>query len=115
MYQVIGPAQEVEDLINDPNFNINDYYGYVCYGGAGSVANTFFDGANASANTGTSGGGSGGTGRPGSGGSGFLVFRFNGILYTPKIQVSGGANFVNYTDGYGFYEFRESANITFIV
>jgi len=29
MYQVIGPAQEVEDLINDPNFNINDYYGYV--------------------------------------------------------------------------------------
>lgn len=29
MMQVIGPAQEVEDLINDPNFDINEYYGYV--------------------------------------------------------------------------------------
>jgi hypothetical protein len=29
MLQVIGPAQEVEDLINDPNFNINDWVGYI--------------------------------------------------------------------------------------
>ena len=29
MLQVIGPAQEVEDLINDPNFNINDWFGYI--------------------------------------------------------------------------------------
>ena len=29
MVQVIGPALQVEDLINDPNFNINEYIGYI--------------------------------------------------------------------------------------
>ena len=29
MVQVIGPAQTVEDLINDPEFNIDDYVGYI--------------------------------------------------------------------------------------
>jgi hypothetical protein len=29
MLQVIGPAMLVEDLINDPNFDITKYYGYV--------------------------------------------------------------------------------------
>jgi hypothetical protein len=99
---------------------------YRGYGGSGSHVMYypgygggpfFFNGANASANTGSGGGGGGGAGRPGSGGSGFLVFRFNGILYNPKIQVSGGVNYLNYTadDGYVYYEFIESANITFNV
>ena len=29
MLQVIGPSQTVEDLINDPNFDINEYVGYI--------------------------------------------------------------------------------------
>jgi len=29
MMQVIGPTTKVEDLINDPNFNINEYVGYI--------------------------------------------------------------------------------------
>ena len=29
MVQVIGPSQTVEDLINDPNFDINEYVGYI--------------------------------------------------------------------------------------
>ena len=29
MVQVIGPALQVEDLINDPNFDINEYVGYI--------------------------------------------------------------------------------------
>jgi hypothetical protein len=29
MMQVIGPATKVEDLINDPNFDINEYVGYI--------------------------------------------------------------------------------------
>ena len=29
MYQVIDPTQEVEDLMTDPNFNINEWAGYV--------------------------------------------------------------------------------------
>jgi len=27
--QVIGPVSQVEDLINDPNFDINEYVGYI--------------------------------------------------------------------------------------
>ena len=26
---IIGSATELEDLINDPNFNINEWFGYV--------------------------------------------------------------------------------------
>jgi hypothetical protein len=29
MFQVLGPATEVEDMINDTTFDINEYYGYV--------------------------------------------------------------------------------------
>jgi hypothetical protein len=29
MMQVIGPSQTVEDLINDSNFDINEYIGYI--------------------------------------------------------------------------------------
>jgi hypothetical protein len=29
MMQVIGSTTKVEDLINDPNFNINEYVGYI--------------------------------------------------------------------------------------
>jgi len=29
MVQVVGPALQVEDLINDPNFDINEYVGYI--------------------------------------------------------------------------------------
>jgi hypothetical protein len=29
MMQVIGPTTKVEDLINDPNFDINEYVGYI--------------------------------------------------------------------------------------
>jgi hypothetical protein len=29
MLQVLGPCPKVEDLINDPNFDINEYIGYV--------------------------------------------------------------------------------------
>jgi len=29
MFQVLGPATEVEDMINNPDFDINEYYGYV--------------------------------------------------------------------------------------
>lgn len=29
MMQVVGPAETVEDLINNPNFNINEYVGYI--------------------------------------------------------------------------------------
>ena len=29
MVQVIGPSTQVEDLINDPNFDSSEYYGYV--------------------------------------------------------------------------------------
>ena len=29
MFQVLGPATEVEDMINDSTFDINEYYGYV--------------------------------------------------------------------------------------
>lgn len=29
MVQVLGAAKTVEDLINDPDFNINDYEGYI--------------------------------------------------------------------------------------
>jgi hypothetical protein len=29
MLQVIGPATEVEDMINDPSFDYTEYYGYI--------------------------------------------------------------------------------------
>jgi hypothetical protein len=29
MLQVLGPVPKVEDIINDPNFDINEYIGYV--------------------------------------------------------------------------------------
>jgi hypothetical protein len=29
MLQVIGPATEVEDMINDPSFDFTEYYGYI--------------------------------------------------------------------------------------
>lgn len=29
MVQIVGPALQVEDLINDPNFDINKYIGYI--------------------------------------------------------------------------------------
>lgn len=29
MVQVVGPVTQVEDLINDPNFDPSEYYGYV--------------------------------------------------------------------------------------
>ena len=29
MFQVLGPATEVEDMINDSTFDITEYYGYV--------------------------------------------------------------------------------------
>jgi len=29
MFQILGPATEVEDMINDPSFSIDEYYGYV--------------------------------------------------------------------------------------
>ena len=29
MVQVVGPAETVEDLINNPDFNINEYIGYI--------------------------------------------------------------------------------------
>ena len=29
MFQVLGPATEVEDMIKDSTFDINEYYGYV--------------------------------------------------------------------------------------
>ena len=29
MNHVVGPTPEIEDLVNDPNFDINQYYGFV--------------------------------------------------------------------------------------
>ena len=29
MFQVLGPATEVEDMIKDPSFDFTEYYGYV--------------------------------------------------------------------------------------
>ena len=29
MLQVLGPVPEVEDMINDPSFDITEYYGYI--------------------------------------------------------------------------------------
>jgi hypothetical protein len=29
MLQVLGPATEVEDMINDPSFDFTEYYGYI--------------------------------------------------------------------------------------
>lgn len=29
MFQVLGPATEVEDMIKDPSFDITEYYGYI--------------------------------------------------------------------------------------
>jgi hypothetical protein len=96
---------------------ISGGYVYRAYGGVGACHSSNLDGANALENTGRGGGGGGKEGRPGSGGSGYLMFRFNGIIYNPKIQVIGDGNYVNYTDSYGYvyYEFRGSgsANITF--
>ena len=29
MFQILGPATEVEDMIQDPSFDITEYYGYI--------------------------------------------------------------------------------------